>query len=57
MQVEPGGNSGGEQLRDFDSKYWPHYTYQFETMLDGGPCQPHPDPTPTPSLTLTPTRT
>ena len=32
---------GGEQLRDFDSKYWVfHYTYQFETMLDGAPCQP-----------------
>lgn len=41
FQVEPGGNSGGEQLRDFDTKYWVfHYTYQFETMLDGMPCKP-----------------
>eukprot|EP00908_Phaeocystis_cordata_P011790 Transcript_22745.p1 GENE.Transcript_22745~~Transcript_22745.p1 ORF type:complete len:563 (+),score=217.62 Transcript_22745:349-2037(+) len=41
FQVEPGGNSGGEQLRDFEKKYWVfHYTYQFETMLDGTPCKP-----------------
>ena len=29
FQVEPGGNSGGEQLRDFETKYWVfHYTYR-----------------------------
>jgi len=41
FQVEPGGNSGGHQLENFDSKYWVfHYTYQFEYMLDGTPCRP-----------------
>ena len=30
-----------EQLRDFSSRYYIfHYTYQFEYMLDGTPCQP-----------------
>jgi hypothetical protein len=41
FQVEPGALSGGHQLRGFPLRYWIfHYTYQFEYMLDGSPCQP-----------------
>ena len=41
FQVEPGALSGAEQLRDFSSRYYIfHYTYQFEYMMDGTPCQP-----------------
>lgn len=41
FQVEPGGLSVGSQLRGFPTRYWLfHYTYQFEYMLDGTPCQP-----------------
>ena len=41
FQVEPGALSTPEQLRDFSSRYYIfHYTYQFEYMLDGTPCQP-----------------
>jgi hypothetical protein len=41
FQVEPGALSTASQLRDFESRYWVfHYTYQFEYMLDGTPCQP-----------------
>jgi len=41
FQVEPGALSNREQLRDFTTRYWIfHYTYQFEYMLDGTPCQP-----------------
>ena len=40
-QVEPGALSTRAQLRDFSSRYYIfHYTYQFEYMLDGTPCQP-----------------
>jgi len=41
FQVEPGALSTRAQLRDFSSRYYIfHYTYQFEYMLDGTPCQP-----------------
>ena len=41
FQVEPGALSTDAQLRDFSSRYYIfHYTYQFEYMLDGTPCQP-----------------
>ena len=41
FQVEPGALSTTEQLRGFPTRYWVfHYTYQFEYMLDGKPCQP-----------------
>jgi len=41
FQVEPGGLSVASQLRGFPTRYWLfHYTYQFEYMLDGTPCQP-----------------
>ena len=41
FQVEPGALSSRSQLSGFKSRYWIfHYTYQFEYMLDGAPCQP-----------------
>ena len=41
FQVEPGALSSTPQLRGFPGRYWIfHYTYQFEYMLDGTPCQP-----------------
>ena len=41
FQVEPGALSTTQQLRGFPERYWIfHYTYQFEYMLDGTPCQP-----------------
>ena len=41
FQVEPGALSSAGQLRGFPARYWVfHYTYQFEYMLDGSPCQP-----------------
>ena len=42
FQVEPGALSSREQLREFAAGrfYIFHYTYQFEYMLDGTPCQP-----------------
>ena len=41
FQVEPGALSHANQLRGFPLRYWLfHYTYQFEYMLDGTPCQP-----------------
>lgn len=41
FQVEPGALSDAPQLRSFDSRYYIfHYTYQFEYMMDGTPCQP-----------------
>ena len=41
FQVEPGALSSREQMRGFPLRYWIlHYTYQFEYMLDGSPCQP-----------------
>jgi len=42
FQVEPGALSQPDQLADFRrGKYYIfHYTYQFEYMLDGTPCQP-----------------
>jgi hypothetical protein len=39
--VEPGALSPSSQLDGFPLRYWIfHYTYQFEYMLDGSPCQP-----------------
>jgi len=41
FQVEPGALSTKSQLEGFPLRYWIfHYTYQFEYMLDGTPCQP-----------------
>mmetsp|Transcript_26275 Transcript_26275/g.84847 ORF Transcript_26275/g.84847 Transcript_26275/m.84847 type:complete len:264 (+) Transcript_26275:1858-2649(+) len=41
FQVEPGALSPPSQLDGFPLRYWIfHYTYQFEYMLDGSPCQP-----------------
>jgi len=42
FQVEPGALSAPQQLSDFASQrfYVFHYTYQFEYMVDGSPCQP-----------------
>jgi len=41
FQVEPGALSSRQQLTGFPRRYWLfHYTYQFEYMLDGKPCQP-----------------
>ena len=41
FQVEPGALSTADQLKDFGKRdYIFHYTYQFEYMLDGTPCQP-----------------
>jgi len=41
FQVEPGALSTSSQLRGFPLRYWVfHYTYQFEYLLDGSPCQP-----------------
>ena len=41
FQVEPGALSTADQLKDFGKRHYIfHYTYQFEYMLDGTPCQP-----------------
>jgi len=42
FQVEPGALSAQRQLDDFSKGrfYIFHYTYQFEYMVDGQPCQP-----------------
>ena len=42
MQVEPGALSAADQLKFFQNGHYYifHYTYQFEYMLDGTPCQP-----------------
>ena len=48
--MEPGALSDQQQLRDFNSRYYIfHYTYQFEYMMDGTPCQPEPEPEPEPT--------